>query len=127
MDVAVGAPVHFYQVASRLRLSAFIPPYLTASSRSSPGLCRPLSLVAVPVAMLFIIVFFAQRCGDAIYARIFFSDDGPVHWRASSPRVEVTRAVLNQGKRFVAVMALDTGEDRLVTSCLPFTFPDPAI
>lgn len=27
----------------------------------------------------------------------------------SSPRVEVTRAVLNQGKRFVAVMALDTG------------------
>lgn len=27
----------------------------------------------------------------------------------SSSRVEVTRAVLNQGKRFVAVMALDTG------------------
>lgn len=28
-----------------------------------------------------------------------------------SSRVEVTRAVLNQGKRFVAVMALDTGDE----------------
>lgn len=39
-------------------------------------------------------------------------DDGDcdgVGFGFSSSRVEMTRAVLNQGKRFVAVMALDTG------------------
>lgn len=45
--------------------------------------------------------------------------------RLSSPRVEVTRAVLNQGKRFVAVMALDTGttatEPQPLYPC-PYTF-----
>lgn len=33
--------------------------------------------------------------------------------------MEVTRAVLNQGKRFVAVMALDTG--KVTTVVLPYT------
>lgn len=39
-----------------------------------------------------------------------------VLWHDSSSRVEVTRAVLNQGKRFVAVMALDTGIYNSVTA-----------
>lgn len=38
----------------------------------------------------------------------------------SSSRVEVTRAVLNQGKRFVAVMALDTGKHLPKLSAVAF-------
>lgn len=85
-----------------------------------PSISHVSLFLPVAIVLLFLVLSFLLFVVVLLFLAYYFSFSPSVYALTScyttnlpytrSSRVEVTRAVLNQGKRFVAVMALDSGD-----------------